>query len=106
MSVEIGHRARSPFWERNLMNAHANPRRRLHLVTAAATSKPEAPKSDDKPDEQMALHIAEGVLKFQTLQDEFDDQAFSPHPDMERVGQLILEMKTVRERLAAHGVKV
>ena len=40
------------------------------------------------------------------LWSEFDDQMFSGHPDYEEMGRLVLEINTLRERLAAHGVRV
>jgi hypothetical protein len=50
--------------------------------------------------------IAEGVLKLQALQDEFDAEILSGHGNLERVGELLTELNLVRERLRAHGVRV
>ena len=90
------------------MNTHADTRRRgLHLVTAASTPEPQDSQPEDpQPDDKMAQRIAEGVLKLQTLEDEFDAEALSAHPDLEHVGQLLMEMNVVRQRLRAHGVRV
>lgn len=77
------------------MKTQSNTGRGPRLVTSA-------PAVDDK----LAHLIAEGMLKFQTLQDQFDAEAFSETPDMELIEELLLGMGTLRERLAAHGVKV
>ena len=80
------------------MTTHAvTPRRRLHLVTA---------DSEPDPTEEMTQKLAEGVLKYQTLQDEFNLEVLSKHPDLDHVSQLIVEMETVRKALFAYGVRV
>jgi hypothetical protein len=81
------------------MNTHAvTPRRRLHLVTA--DSEP------DPTEEKMTQKLAEGVLKYQALQDEFNAEVLSKHPDLDHVAELIVEMDTVRKALLAYGVRV
>ena len=77
------------------MNRHSDTRRRLHLVA-------DEPAGQDKLSEQLAA----GVLKFHALWSDFDDQMFSGHPDYDEMGRLILEINTLRQRLAAHGVRV
>ena len=94
------------------MNTHVDPRRRPHLVTAAPNAQPELPAQGDpppkeaQPDDKEARMIAEGVLKPQALQDEFDAEILSGHGNLDHVGELLTELNLVRERLRAHGVRV
>jgi hypothetical protein len=69
-----------------------SPRRRLHLVAA-----------DTEP--RLAEKIAEGLLKYQTLQDEFNAEVLSKRPDLDHVAELIVEIDTVRKALFAYGVR-
>lgn len=74
-------------------------RRGLHVVT------PDEPRP--KPtDEELNRRIAEGVLKFQSLQHDFDAEALSRQPDMQRVAELVVEMNTLRRTLNRYGVRV
>lgn len=45
-------------------------------------------------------------MKYQTLQDEFNAEALSAHPDLEHVAQLLMELDVVRKALQVHGVRV
>jgi hypothetical protein len=78
------------------MNRPSDTSHHLHLVA----DEPAA--GQDKISEQLAA----GVLKFHTLWSQFDEQMFSGHPDYDEMGRLILEINTLRQRLAAHGVQV
>jgi len=75
-----------------------SPRRGLHLVTADSEPRP--------TEDEMTQKLAEGVLKYQALQDEFNLEVLSKHPDLDHVSQLIVEMDTVRKALFAYGVRV
>ena len=50
--------------------------------------------------------IAEGVRAYQRLQQRIDKELFSAHPDPEVVNSLWGEQSLVRDRLAAHGIRV
>jgi hypothetical protein len=50
--------------------------------------------------------IAEGVRTYQRLQQQIDKELFSASPDPEVIGSLFGEQKLIRERLAAHGIRV
>jgi hypothetical protein len=95
------------------MNSHVDaPRRRLHLVTAAATPKPTAPEHEaTKPEipqlgETEARQIAEGVLQYQTLQDEFEAEVQSGMPDLDHVTDLIMKLAACRKQLLAFAERV
>ena len=94
------------------MKTHSDPRLRPHLVTDAPKSQLELPgcgdppPSNPEPDDKEARMIADGVLKLQALQDEFDTEIMSGHGNLERVGELLTQLNLVRERLRAHGVRV
>ena len=94
------------------MNSLVNPRRRgLHLVTAA-TTKPSAPAKaasepqSPRPDETQARRIAQGVLEYQTLQDEFEAEVCSRMPDLDHVTQLIQDLAVLRKQLLAYAETV
>jgi hypothetical protein len=70
----------------------------LHLVSAAAAP----PTSDTDLDHE----IAEGVRALQRLQQQIDKELFSANPDPELVGSLFGQQTLIRERLAAHGIRV
>jgi hypothetical protein len=70
----------------------------LHLVSTAAAPPPADPGIDHQ--------IAEGVRALQALQQQFDNELFSGAPDPEVLVTLLRQMNLLRERLAAHGVKV
>ena len=86
------------------MNRHSDPHRSLHLVTAGSAENPQPEHS--QPDDKVTSQLAEGIRKFHALWSEFDTEAFSEHPDHQHMGELVLEIHTLRERLAAHGVQV
>jgi hypothetical protein len=69
-----------------------------HLVSAEAAPPPSDPVLDHE--------IAEGVKAYQRLQQQIDKELFSAHPDAEVVNSLWGEQSLVRERLAAHGIRV
>ncbi len=70
----------------------------LHLVSTPAAPLPSDPETDHL--------IAEGVKALQTLQQQFDAEMFSPTPDLDELGRLLVHMHHLRDRLAAHGVRV
>ena len=70
----------------------------LHLVSAAATPPPSDPGIDQE--------IAEGVKAFQAVQQQFDKELFSGSPDPEELGRLLFQRDLLRDRLAAHGIRV
>ena len=70
----------------------------LHLVSAEAAPPPSDPVLDHE--------IAEGVRAYQRLQEQIDKELFSANPDPEVVNSLWGEQSLVRERLAAHGIRV
>ena len=78
------------------MNSHTTPKFGPQLVTFTPT--PEDVERDHL--------IAEGVLAYQKLQQQVDAELFSATPDLETLGILLQQKNLVRERLAAHGVKV
>jgi hypothetical protein len=59
-----------------------------------------------EPIQQLDKQTAAGVLKFHSLWAEFDAEMFSPTPDEQKMLALIVEINTLRNRLAAHGVEV
>ena len=69
-----------------------------HLVSAEAAPPPSDPVLDHE--------IAEGVRAYQRLQEQIDKELFSANPDPEVVNSLWGEQSLVRERLAAHGIRV
>jgi hypothetical protein len=74
-----------------------SPRRRLHLVAADTQPSP--------ADDQLSEKVAEGLLKYQTLQDEFNAEVLSKRPDLDHVAELIVEIDAVRKALFAYGVR-
>jgi len=95
------------------MNSHAHPRRRrLHLVTAATISKSTARKCEalpperPQPDEIEARQVAERVLEYQTLQDEFDAEVLSGSPDLDNVAELIMKLSACRKQIRAYAARV
>ena len=97
------------------MNSHAHPRRRdLHLVTAAAAtiSKPAAlecealPPERPQPDQVEARQVAERILEYQTLQDEFDAEVLSGAPDLDHVADLIMKLSACRKQIRAYAARV
>jgi len=74
------------------MKTAADQRRDLHLVTEPPT----------KPDDTEARQIAERILEYQTLQDEFDAEVLSGMPNLDHVTQLIIEMAAVRKSVQAY----
>jgi len=95
------------------MNSHVDARRRrLHLVTAGTTPKPTAPEPEAaqpetlQPGETEARQIAEGVLQYQTLQDEFEAEVLSGMPDLHHVTDLIVKLAACRKQLLAFAERV
>jgi hypothetical protein len=70
----------------------------LHLVSAEAAP----PTTDPVLDHE----IAAGVQAYQRLQQQIDKELFSANPDPEVIGSLLGQRNLIRERLAAHGIKV
>jgi hypothetical protein len=68
------------------------------LVSAEAAPPPSNPDLDHE--------IAEGVRTYQRLQQQIDKELFSANPDPEVVNSLWGEQSLVRDRLAAHGIRV
>jgi hypothetical protein len=89
------------------MNRHADPHRSLHLVTL--TSQPAAPKCETpqpetpQPDEAAARRMAEGILQYQSLQDEFEGEVMSRMPDLDNVSRLIRDLAVLRKQLLAYA---
>jgi len=87
-------------------------RRRLHLVPAGATPKPTTPEHEatkpeiPQPGETEARQIAEGVLQYQTLQDEFEAEVLSGMPDLDHVTDLIMKLAACRKQLLAYAERV
>lgn len=92
------------------MNRHADSRCSLHLVTATsrpAAQEPEAPPPTSPPPEQTeARQIAERILDYQTLQDEFEAEVLSRMPDLDHVTQLISDLAALRKQLLAYAETV
>jgi hypothetical protein len=68
------------------------------LVSAEAAPPTSNPDLDHE--------IAEGVRAYQRLQQQIDKELFSAHPDPEVVNSLWGQQSLVRDRLAAHGIRV
>jgi hypothetical protein len=95
------------------MNSLIDTRRRgLHLVTAGATPNLTAPDHEatktenPQPDGTEARQIAEGVLQYQTLQDEFEAEVLSGMPDLDHVTDLIMKLAACRKQLLAYAERV
>jgi hypothetical protein len=58
------------------------------------------------PDPDLDHEIAEGVRAYQRLQQQIDKELFSAHPDPDVVGSLLGQRNLIRDRLAAHGIRV
>ena len=84
-------------------------RRGLHLVTPADTPKPAARESgapqpeSPQPDQSEARQFAEGILQYQTLQDEFEGEVLSRMPDLDHVTQLIRDLAVLRKQLLTYA---
>ena len=96
-----------------MMNSLVAPRRRrgLHLVTAATSNPParecEAlPPERPQPDEIEARQVAEQVLEYQSLQDQFDSEVLSGAPDLDRVTELIVKLAACRRQIRAYAARV
>lgn len=72
--------------------------RGLHLVVATEPSTTSQQEKDTL--------IAQGVLRYQELQAEVDRALFAIPPDEETLVVVMPQMQALRERLAAHGVRV
>jgi hypothetical protein len=70
----------------------------LHLVKA---EDPSAASQQEKD-----TLIAQGVLRYQELQAEVDRALFASPQDEETLAVVMPQMQALRERLAAHGVRV
>ena len=79
------------------MRTYPDPTHTLHLATRQEASDPEQTECDRQ--------IAEGMRAYQQLQMEFDRELFSTQ-DVDTLTTLIQQKKVLRERLAAHGIKV
>lgn len=88
------------------MKTDVDPRRRPHLVTAAAVAK--AATQPERPSQEVedACRMAESILQYQTLQDEFEGEVLSRMPDLDRVTQLIMDLTVIRKQLLADAEKV
>ena len=95
-----------------MMNSLVAPRRRrgLHLVTAATSNPParecETREQRPQPDEIEARQVAERVLEYQTLQDEFDAEVLSGSPDLDRVTELIMKLAACRRQIRSYAARV
>ena len=72
--------------------------RSLHLV------KDEEPSAESQQERDTL--IAQGVLRYQELQAQVDRALFAIPPDEETLAVMMPQMQALRERLAAHGVRV
>ena len=79
------------------MRTYPDPTHTLHLITREDASDPDQAEHDRQ--------IVEGMRTYQQLQIEFDRELFSTK-DPETLTTLMLEKNLVRDRLAAHGIKV
>ena len=79
------------------MRTYPDPTHTLHLMTREEASDTDQAEQDRQ--------IAEGVRAYQQLQIEFDRELFSTR-DVDVLTTLIQEKNLVRDRLAAHGIKV
>ena len=87
------------------------PRRGLHLVTAeeAARIAEQAERSvepEPEPASQQELDslIANGMRRYQQLQQEFDRALFAEKQDTDKISALLPELQLLRSRLANYGI--
>jgi len=90
------------------MKPVATPRRGLRLVTPKpAVLEGEAlPPERLQPDEPEARHLAESILEYQTLQDQFEGEVLSRMPDLDHVTQLIRDLAVLRKQLLTYAERV
>jgi hypothetical protein len=79
------------------MRTYPDPTHTLRLVTREDASDPDQIERDQQ--------IAQGIRAYQQLQLEFDRELFSTQ-DVDTLTTLIQQKTVLRERLAAHGIKV
>ena len=79
-------------------NKETESRRALHLVKA---TEPAAASQ-----QEMDSLIANGVRRYQELQQEVDHELFAEHRDLEKLAVLLPELQLIRQRLASYGVNV
>jgi hypothetical protein len=99
MSEHLGSGTPAPFQKRNrIMKTRTAIIPGPRLVSAEAAP----PTTDPVLDHE----IAEGVRAYQRLQQQIDKELFSPNPDPEVIGSLFGQRNLIRDRLAAHGIRV
>ena len=79
------------------MRNYPDPTHTVHLLTRREANDPDQAERDQQ--------IADGLRAYQQLQMEFDRELFSTQ-DPDTLTTLMLEKNLVRERLAAHGIRV
>ncbi len=72
--------------------------RGLHLVKTADVPAGSQQETD--------TFIAQGVLRFQELQEEMDRALFAKPQDVETLSVVMPQMQVLKERLASYGVRV
>jgi hypothetical protein len=87
------------------MRKKSKAQQQLHLVTAEEASafsqtelSPVAPSDED-------AFLGDGIRRYQELQRAFDEELFGKK-DLQKLAEILPELQLVRERLAAHGVRV
>ena len=90
------------------MSTHAPARYHgLHLVATPAHEPNSDPVADDaRPEGKEDRQLAEGVQKFQRLQDAFAEQVLSLQPDRDLLFELKAELDLLKKVLRARGVRV
>jgi hypothetical protein len=79
-------------------SSKTNARRGLHLI------KTEEPSTTSQ--QETEAFIAQGVLRFQELQEEVDRALFAKPQDVETLAVVMPKMQLLKERLANYGVRV
>ena len=90
----------------------AKARHGLHLITSeeAAANARQAASSvaelEPEPASQQELDtfIANGIRRYQQLQQEFDRALFAEHQDVDQISVLLPELQLLRQRLASYGI--
>jgi hypothetical protein len=79
-------------------SSKTNARRGLHLI------KTEEPSTTSQ--QETEAFIAQGVLRFQELQEEVDRALFAKPQDVETLAVVMPKMQLLKDRLASYGVRV
>ena len=88
------------------------PRRGLHLVTAEEAARiaeqavPDVAEPEPEPASQQELDtlIANGIRRYQQLQQEFDRALFAEEQDTDKITEVLPELQLLRTRLASYGI--